>query len=181
MIARPGRLACHWLLSLLALSFETPALAQTPVSKESKPSTPPAVATYPTTSNPEDAVRTFLTAMLIKDQPVLKQVVQETREFDWLTRAEAPPADLLEQMRTQFMGMPVKTLKPGDKVELPGGKSMVVATRDIGTSSAMIWPEGAPTPLRVKKVDGRWKVDASPIIAARKAADAARKKAESKK
>jgi uncharacterized protein YkwD len=132
--------------------------------------------TYPDTGTPEGAVRTFLAAMATGDQPTLRNVVQETPDFEWLTRGEKPPAGAVAEMRSAIMGTPIRSLKPGDKVSLPKGRSVTGAAQEVGPADAVIWPEGAPTPFRVKKIGDQWRVDASPMIASRKAADAARKK-----
>jgi predicted small lipoprotein YifL len=137
---------------------------------------PAGSGTYPDASTPEGAVRTFLAAMATGDQPTLRNVVQETSDFEWLTKGEKPPAGVVAEMRSTIMETPIRSLKPGDKVALPKGRSVTVASQEVGPADAVIWPDGAPTPFRVKKVGDHWRVDASPMIASRKAADAARKK-----
>jgi hypothetical protein len=60
---------------------------------------------------------------------------------------------------------------------LAGNRKLKVRPEEVTAERAVLLPEGAPIPNRLQRVDGRWRVDATPIIAGRKAAEAARKKA----
>ena len=88
---------------------------------------------------------------------------------------------MIKDATAQFAKLPIKRLKEGEKVALPKGKQYVVAASEVGEDRAVLLPQGAPVPTRLQKVDGHWKVAADPFIAARKAADAATKKAEANK
>jgi hypothetical protein len=131
----------------------------------------------PKADTPESAFRSFLVAMAFKDDPALRALVLPTDDFDWLLKGEAPPAGQAKAVRESIEKMPIRALKAGDKIEIPvrGGKrEMTVQPDEVNDSNAVLLPEGAPIPTRLKKVDGRWRVDARPVIAGRKAAEAAR-------
>ena len=85
----------------------------------------------------------------------------------------------MNKIRQQFAKQPIKRLKNGERVTLPRGQVSVVGANEVGEDRAVLLPEGAPLPTRLRKVSGHWKVSAEPIIAARKAAEAARQKAQS--
>jgi hypothetical protein len=161
-----------------ALQAQEPKSPQAPADrgtakgeKDGKPKAEVAAAT------PEQALRTFLVAMMTKDETTLREVTVPTDDFDWLLKGQAVPAEHVEEFKAQMARQPIRTLKPGDEFTLPGNRKMTIQASEVTADRAILVPEGAPVPNRVRKVDGRWRVDATPIIAGRKAADAARKKA----
>lgn len=87
---------------------------------------------------------------------------------------------MIKDATAQFDRQPMKRLKEGEKVALPKGKQYVVAAGEVGEDRAVLLPNGAPIPTRLQKLTGHWKVAADPFIAARRSADAARKKARPK-
>ena len=128
--------------------------------------------------SPEQALRTFLVAMAIKDAKALQSVTLATKDFDWLLKGEVVPPDHIEEFKQIVAKIPIRSLKPGDEFTLPRNRKMKVRPDEVGPDRAVLLPENAPIPNRVQKVDGRWRVDATPIIAGRKAAEAARMKAK---
>jgi len=48
----------------------------------------------------------------------------------------------------------------------------------VTADDAILLTEGFPLPHSLRRVDGRWRVEAGPVIAARKAAEAASKKTQ---
>ena len=129
-------------------------------------------------ATPEEAFRTFLVAMMTRDEATLRAVTLPTDDFDWLLRGQALRADQVEQFKAEVAQQPIRSLKPGDEITLPGNRKVPrVLPEEVTAERAVLLPEGSPIPSRLRKVDGRWRVDATPIIAGRKAADAARKKA----
>ena len=102
-------------------------------------------------------------------------------DLGWLLKGDAAPPEVIKDATAQIAKQPIKSLKQGENVPLPRGKQYVVAATDVGVDKAILLPRGAPVPTRLNKVKGHWKVVADPFIASRKAADAARKKAEAKK
>lgn len=154
---------------MLTALFATLALAQT--------SGNPAVRV----ETPEAAYRTFILAMMKKDEATLRSVTlpTETEDFAWLLRGESPPPEALEEIEAELERQPIRKLKAGDTFTLPGGRRITFGPANIGEDRTVLVPEGSPLPTKIRKVAGRWRVDPRPVIAGRKAADAARKKAES--
>jgi hypothetical protein len=132
-------------------------------------------------ATPEDALRTFTVAVLAHDEATLKEITLPVEGFEWLLAGQAAPAGALAGLKEQLAKQPIRRLKAGERFSLPRGKSGVVGADEVGADRAVLLPEGAPLPSRLQKVKGHWKVDARPVIAGRQAADAARRKAASKK
>jgi hypothetical protein len=119
--------------------------------------------------------------MIAHDAAAIRTVTLPNPDLDWLLMGQVAPPEAIKEASAFFAKLPIQRLKAGDKYTLPNRKEYAVAAGEVGEDRAVLLPEGAPIPNRCQKVDGRWKVDAGPIIAGRKAADAARKKAEAKK
>ncbi len=126
---------------------------------------------------PEDAMRTFMMAMAAADEKTLRAVTLPNNELDLLLTGEAPPFAGVKEMKQQMQKMKIERLKEGDRVKMPGNKVHVVRVTEVGRDRAALLPEDAPFPTRLRLVSGHWKVDASPVIAAHKAASSARWKA----
>ena len=135
------------------------------------------------TKSPKDTFREFMIAMVAKDEKTLRAVTVPNNDFDWLLKGAAPPANQLEGIKAQMMKTPIKTLKAGDTFALPQKRTGMIRTDEVSEDRAVILPDlpvDTPFPVRLRKIDGIWRVDAAPMIAGRKAADAARKKKEGK-
>jgi hypothetical protein len=124
---------------------------------------------------PEDALRTFVLAMANRDEPTLRAITLPVEGFEWLIAGRAAPANILKDLEEKLSRPTFRSLKPGDKFTLPRGEVVVVKAEDVGPDRALVLPEGASLPTRLHRVEGHWKVDPSPVIASRKAAEAARK------
>jgi hypothetical protein len=131
-------------------------------------------------ATPEDALRTFMLALISQDEPAVRAVTVPNPDLAWLMKGEPAPPEVIKDVMAQLAKQPIKRLKEGENVPLPKGKQYVVAASDVGDNKAILLPQGAPLPTRLHKVKGHWKVVADPFIAGRKAADAERKKAEAK-
>jgi len=139
----------------------------------------PATATYPDT--PEGALQTFLLALGTGDEAKLREITLPADGFEWLLKGQRiPPAKLGEYRKGFVEGLPIRRLKPGDGFTLPGGRKLKVQPEEVTEDRAVLLQEGAPTPTRCQKVEGHWRVDARPVIAGRKAAEAARSRAREK-
>src|SRR5688572_14436320 len=121
----------------------------------------------------EETLRAFLVAMLTKDAMTLRDLTLPAADLELLLQGEGAPASRLEQLKTQIAKQPIRALKPGDSVALPGNRRITVQPEEVSDDRAVLLPEGAPIPTRCRKVDGKWRVDAGAIIAGIKAADAA--------
>jgi hypothetical protein len=132
-------------------------------------------------ATPEDALKTFMLALISHDEPALRTVSLPTPDFDWLLKGPPAPPEVIRDAKEQFAKLPIKRLKVGEKVTLPRGKEYVVTANEVSRDRAVLLPQGSPVPTRLHDVDGHWKVVTDPFIAARKAVDAARKKAADQK
>jgi hypothetical protein len=129
---------------------------------------------------PEDALRTFVYAMAVRDEPTLRAITLPVEGIEWLMAGQAAPASVIKELEEKLAQQTFRSLKAGDKLTLPRGQAVVVTAEDVGPDRALLLPEGASLPTRMRKVEGHWKVDPSAVIAGRKAAEAARRKAEPK-
>ena len=131
-------------------------------------------------TDPETSLRVFLTSILLQDAAELRRVVIPTdeKELAWLLKGKPAPPEVHDQIREHFKQAPIKRLKPGDKVTLPGGQTITVTPREVGPDRMVLHVEGDPVPIRVAQIKGQWLVDPRPLIAARKAADESRKRGE---
>lgn len=123
---------------------------------------------------PEDALRTFMMAMAAADDQTLRAVTLPNPDLDLLLTGEAPPFKGIKELKQEMQRMPIEKLKVGDRVKMPGNKVHVIRATEVGQDRAALQPEDAPVYTQLRRVNGHWKVDAGPIIAARKAANAAR-------
>lgn len=133
-------------------------------------------------ATPEEAMRTFLVAMMSKDEKTLRAITLPLAksDFAWLLSGPTIPVEQLKQVKEAISRQPIRLLQPGDEFTLPGNKKITVEDEEVTSERAVAVPEGAPVPTRLQKVKGYWRVDATPVVAGRKAADAARKKAAAK-
>lgn len=133
----------------------------------------PAAAASKGAKTPEEALRRFMLGVMTSDEKELKQVIVDTKpdDFRMLLGSQVPP-EVLPMLRKDIEGFPIEQLKPGDKFQTPDGKPIVVAEDWIGEDRAVLRMKGDPLAQRIYLVKGAWRVDPTPIIAARKAIDA---------
>ena len=99
---------------------------------------------------PEDVLFDFLIANLRGSEDEIRPLIVEHPDAALLWHGAYPP-DVAELLARQYDGMDIARVEEGPH-------------RVLLQSSA------SPTPLAVVKVDGEWRVDASPIIEFRKRA-----------
>lgn len=119
---------------------------------------------------PEEALRRFMLGVMVGDEKELKSVITDTRPEDlrWLLGSKVPP-EVVPQLRKDLETFPIEHLKPGDEINLPSGKKIVVGEDWVGEDCATVRMKGDPLAQRVFRIKGEWRVDPAPIIAARKA------------
>jgi hypothetical protein len=127
-------------------------------------------------------------AVLVRDEPALRALIVNNdavavppEDFAVLLTGEEPPALAKPMMKTMIPRWKVERLAAGDRVDLGRGRIFVVKPEEVSDTRAVVKKEDDPIPTRCWKIDGVWKVDPRPIIAGRKAAEAARKRAEAQK
>lgn len=127
----------------------------------------------PSTATPHDAYRSFVAAMLDRDEDALRAVILPSNEIDVLLRGQVLTRAQVRELKKRMLGPQIRRLEPNEVVPLPGGRTMTVPRGEADDEHALLLPEGSPVPVRCRKYDGSWRVDAGPIIEARKAAFAA--------
>jgi len=169
------------LLTAMSQSPETKAKAPETKAKapDSKKATKPAPA-----ATPEEAFRAFMLAIITLDEPTLRAVSLPNDELGVLLKGQAATGAAEEMIRAQMPNQKFRRLKAGDEVKLPAGtRTLIVRPDEVGADRVFLLPEGPPMakmyPMGVRKVDGGWRVDATPLIYSRKAV--ARKQAEREK
>jgi hypothetical protein len=115
-------------------------------------------------------LRTFLMAMEAGDEDTLREVTLPNPDFDWLLRGEMAHARELRDLKQQVLKARVERLKQGDRVRITAKEVHVILPTEVGRDRGALKIPGAPAYAPMQLVKGHWKVDPSPIIAARKAA-----------
>ena len=97
---------------------------------------------------PEDILYNFLLANLTGSEEEIRPFIVDHPDADVLWEGAYPP-DVAQALAEQYEGMGISRLEEGpDRV--------------------LMQTSVTPVPLAVVRVDGHWRVDASPIIAFRK-------------
>ena len=120
--------------------------------------------------SPERSIRSFIVAMFTKDVPALRAVTLPVDDLETILPPQPLPPESLDAFKEQIARLPVRRLKAGESVKLAGGRTYETRAEDVGPDRAVVLPEGAAFPLASRLVDGRWRIDVSPIIANTKAA-----------
>lgn len=119
-------------------------------------------------------VRAFLSAAMTMNVAEVKRHALPHPDLGVLGEGPQPPPPVKERMRATFSQASCRFLKVGEVIELPGGGSLTVDANQVASSRCLVRPlvggSPMPLPLAVIRTDSGWRVDASPIIAARKAA-----------
>jgi hypothetical protein len=143
-----------------------------PAPPAEKPAFTPA---FPNTA--EGAVRGLLVSMMNGDAAAVRAVVLPVPAADLkLLLGGSGQSSLTPEQRAQALpfvaGMPIHAMLPGESVDLPGapGEKLTVTPDMVGEDRAVLLPQRFPQPFVVRRVSGTWRVDAAPLIAARRAA-----------
>jgi hypothetical protein len=135
---------------------------------------PVAKVDYPQ-DTPEAAYHSFHVALVAGDVEALRRLALPLSDGDFalllngqhLTRAGSA---ILH--RAIADNQELKRLKAGDVLPLPGGVSFAVRPEQVAGGRAVLLPDDSPIPTDLRRLDGRWRVDARPIVAGRRAASA---------
>ena len=146
--------------------------------KDPDKATTASAATDALQQTPEGALRAFLASMLGPDPATLRQVILPVSNADFaLLLASKPVSTEVRQIEVgRIASMPLRALKAGDTVTLPGGRSLTIGKGDVGHDTTLLQMSSNPLPVLIHRVKGRWYVDAAPMIAARRTAAALQKK-----
>ncbi|HEV3417304.1 MAG TPA: hypothetical protein VG056_10835 [Pirellulales bacterium] len=122
---------------------------------------------------PEDVLRRFLMASLSHDETGIRATTLPNPEVSLLWQG---PRVSSSETSEAIKSVAFRRLKVGDEVKISGGKKLLLDETYVNENRQQITGPDFPFPfILVKESDG-WKVDAFPIIAARKAAAAEMRK-----
>lgn len=130
---------------------------------------------------PDGALKAFLAALIGGDTVAIRQLTLPVSDADFavLTNQKPPEPKVRDALVSRVAGMPVRALRVGETIALPGGKSLTVAKEDIGEDHVLLQMPNGPLPYLILRIKNAWYVDPSAIIAGRKAtAELAREKAK---
>ena len=121
---------------------------------------------------PDGALKAFLAALIGGDDVAIRQLVLPVSDADFaiLTNQKPPDPKTRDVLVSRIAGMPVRALRVGETIPLPGGKSLTVAKGDIGADHVLLQMPNGPLPYLILRIKNVWYVDASAIIAGRKTA-----------
>jgi hypothetical protein len=168
--------------ALWGLIVAAPAVqAQQQPPPQGNPAPAPANPAFPQ-DTPEAAFKSLLVAMALGDEAAVRRLALPDEEFAYLLAGDHLKPEQADALRKHAEKIVLKRLKAGDEVKLPNGQVLKIAPEEVTNTRAVIVPEGGPPlPLFAYRDNADWKLDARPIIAGRKAAEAARRNAEAKK
>jgi hypothetical protein len=127
----------------------------------------------PAVGTPEGVLKEFLTAMVENDAAGVRRTALPDRELSVLWHSEPLTAAQKAIAKAELNPSNFRRLKVGDQVTIPDGRKLVLDENSINDRQQEITMPNAPVPFLLVKVKDEWKVDASPLIAARNAAAAA--------
>jgi hypothetical protein len=157
------------LILVVSVGFAGGSAAAPPAEATKKPD----AAGFPNT--PEGAYKTFILAMATGDEPALRGITLSPEGIDWLLAGEHLPPERVGAFRQAVVDkLQIRRLKAGEQIKLPGGRVTRVKAEEVGADRAVLMSEGMPVPTRCVRVKGRWRVDARPVVASRRAAGAAK-------
>lgn len=164
------------LVVLLLFALAAGSRGDDPPAKKEKAADPKPKEESLFPNTPIGAYKTFILAMAMHDEATLKEIVLPTDDFEWLLKAPRVPDEKLDQLKRALSnGLKVRLLKAGEEVKLPGHRLIRIRKEEVTGENAIVLPAGLPFPARCQKVDGRWRIDARPFIAAQRSDAEARK------
>jgi hypothetical protein len=135
----------------------------------------------PSQETPEAAYRSFLVALGAQDEEALRQLTLDADGFEWLLRGVRIPHERTGESEDGVKTLGLRRLHAGDTLTMQGGRVITILPEQVSERRAVLLAEGSPLPTDLRLVDGVWKVDATPIITGRLAADIARRRIEEAK
>ncbi len=128
---------------------------------------------------PEAAYHSFHVALVAGDAEALRRLALPLPKEDlaWLLNGEHLSRANSARLHRAIAGKHgLKRLAAGGELTLPGGVRFKIRPEQVGGDRTVLLPDDSPIPTDLRRVDGLWKVDARPIVAGRKAAtDAGRR------
>jgi hypothetical protein len=165
-----------YLFVTLTLMFFIDAQIAATAEQPPAPSKPAGARDQPARGTPEGVLIEFLNAMGEGDRAGIERTAAPNRELWrlWQSQPLTPVQKAL--IKAAIVPSSFRRLKVGDVVRLGNGKKLVLDANRVNDHTVMITSKDMPLPFILVKGDAGWKVDASPIIAGRQAAEAVRER-----
>lgn len=130
---------------------------------------------------PEGTLRVFTIGVVTRNADLIKRTSLPLSEEEMTllcqtSEGEPPNSKEIKEFKEAVLNMKVRALKSGDKFTLPGKKEIVVGKDEVSEDRMVLVLGDAPAPTRMYKAKGYWWVDPEPLLYARKAMAAAKKK-----
>ncbi len=137
---------------------------------------------YYNQDTPESVLKNYFIAIMYNDVEKLKEVIVPHPNYEILLIKHTQPIDTMQEravFHKHLSEMTTRTLNLGDSLKLPNGKILDIGSSHVNGNSQMLLPSTpatgvSPLPIRIINLNGQWKVDAAPFIAARLTAQASR-------
>ena len=104
----------------------------------------------PAAETSEQAIRTFIIAMVTKDAANVRAVTLPVDDLDSLLQRLSIPPEAVAGFKAQIAELPVRVLKAGEEVTLADGRKYKASSEDIGPDRAVVLPQGASFPAMPK-------------------------------
>ena len=118
---------------------------------------------------PEGTVRRLLLAMLEEDAEKVGELILPHPDAARLTQPRPIGPELHERLKKAYAALPLRRVARGETVRLPNGAALKVGQEHVNDNSLVIASQRPvrDLPVRVVRQEGRWRVDAGPLIEAR--------------
>lgn len=125
-------------------------------------------------ASPEDVMRQILVALAGGKRKQAADLMLPHPNAALLFQGEFAPPQVVAQIEKQLLSEQISHLKPGDVVSLPSGETMTVGLDDVIADRVLLQIPDHPVPYSVVRKKNGWRVDATPIVQARKTAQSMR-------
>ena len=116
------------------------------------------------------AVRGLFIAIAESDEDTIRGLIKPNPDAAILWQGKAKPEEV-EKMKELLEGEAFRLVQTGEKLNLPGGKVLNLTEGMITDDRQLVMPtigrEDRRIPLWVERQDGKWIVDAGPLIVIR--------------
>lgn len=124
-------------------------------------------------SDPEAVLRAFMIAMISNDAKTLSRLMIPNTDASVLWQGDEIPAEALTIVKEHLASTPIRRVRVGETITLPSGQSMVVSKNQLHEDRLLLtiqFTDDQTLSLYIVRSQGRWRVDATPIIDSRKSA-----------
>jgi hypothetical protein len=160
-------------LTVLLLAWSCTACQENPPPPPVPSYTPEELARRLDRNTAEGTLRVFVIGMQVSDAPLLEQLAGPLPKDDLKLLLDTQRPTLSEEIQLQQgAALKIRHLQPGDKVRFADGDETLLNGEDVNATNQVLEIQTVPTPLRLRKIEDHWQIDATPLIALRRAARA---------